>query len=251
MLGWCIVGTIGETSFNTAVTCNRISVQDKVSKNVASHYFARATEVRDVGIEQMLKKIYTAEFNDNGSSRASENITKMSIEDRQFLDLMGRECRQKGNHYKLPLPLRYSYAVFPNNRRMGELRLKNLKKRFIKDKQYYKDYTSFMENMIKKGYAGKSDPKANQEGKTWFIPHYGVYHPSKPGKIRIVFYCSAEYDGVSVNKRLLSGPDLTNHIVGILVKFGEEYVAAMSNTEAMFYQVIVANQHRSLLSFIW
>ena len=54
-----------------------------------------------------------------------------------------------------------------------------------------------------------------------------------------------------MNKRLLSGPDLTNHIVGILVKFGEEYVAAMSNTEAMFYQVIVANQHRSLLSFIW
>ena len=134
------------------MTCNRISVQEKVSKNVASHYFARVTEVRDVGIEQMLKKIYTAEFNDNGSSRASENITKMFIEDRQFLDLMGRECRQKGNHYKLPLPLRYSYAVFPNNRRMGELRLKNLKKRFIKDKQYYKDYTSFMENMIKKGY---------------------------------------------------------------------------------------------------
>ena len=54
-----------------------------------------------------------------------------------------------------------------------------------------------------------------------------------------------------MNKRLLSGPDLTNHIVGILIKFGEEYVAAMSNTEAMFYQVIVANQHRSLLSFIW
>ena len=39
----------------------------------------------------MLKKIYTAEFNDNHISRAAENITKMSIEDRQFLDLMERE----------------------------------------------------------------------------------------------------------------------------------------------------------------
>ena len=72
------------------MACNRISVQDKVSKNVASHYFARETEVRNIGIEQMLKKIYTAEFNDNDTSRAAENIIKMSIEDRQFLNLMER-----------------------------------------------------------------------------------------------------------------------------------------------------------------
>ena len=120
---------IGETTFDTTVACNRISGQDKVStKNVASHYFARETEVRDIGIEQMLKKIYTAEFNDNGTSRAAENITKMSIENRQFLDLMERECSNEGNHYKLPLPLRNPDAVFHNNRRMAELQLNNLKK---------------------------------------------------------------------------------------------------------------------------
>ena len=89
------------------------------------------------------------------------------------------------------------------------------------------------------------------QGKTWFIPHHGVYHPSKPGKIWIVFDCSADYDGVSVNKRLLSGPDLTNQIVGILVKFREDYMAIMADIAAMFYQVFVANQHRSLLSFLW
>ena len=51
-----------ETTFDTTVACNRISVQDRVLKNVASHYFAVETKVRDIGIEQMLKKIYTAEF---------------------------------------------------------------------------------------------------------------------------------------------------------------------------------------------
>ena len=105
--------------------------------------------------------------------------------------------------------------------------------------------------MIKKGYAEKSDPRVNQQGETWFIPHHGVYHPSKIGKIWIVFDCSAEYDGVSVNKRLLSGPDLTNQIVRILVKFKDDYVAIMADIEAMFYQVLVANQHRSLLNFFW
>ena len=140
---------------------------------------------------------------------------------------MERECSKEGNHYKLPLPIRNPDAVFPNNRRMSELMLKNFKKRFIKDKQYHKDYASFMEDMIRKGFAEKSDPKANQQGKSWFILHHGVYHLSNTDKIRIVFDCSAEYDGVSVNKRLLSGPDLTNQIVGILVNFRENYVAVM------------------------
>ena len=68
--------------------------------------------------------------------------------------------------------------------------------------------------MIKKGYAEKSDPKANQQGKTQFILDRGVYHPSKLGEISVAFDCSAEYNGVFMNKRLLSGPDLTNQIVG-------------------------------------
>ena len=42
-----------------------------------------------------------------------------------------------------------------------------------------------------------------------------------------------------MNKRLLSGPDLTNQIVGIWVKFREDYVAIMADIEAMFYQVFV------------
>ena len=87
----------------------------------------------------MLKKIYTAELNDNGTSRATvhsvhSNCPKMSIEDRQFLDLMERECNKEGNHYKLPLLLINTDAVFPNNRKMAKMRLKNFKNRLIKDK---------------------------------------------------------------------------------------------------------------------
>ena len=48
LLGWCIVGTIGEKATSTTVSCNRISVQDMTSKPIASHYFAMETEVKDV-----------------------------------------------------------------------------------------------------------------------------------------------------------------------------------------------------------
>ena len=62
LLGWCIIGANSEITFDTTVACNGISVQDKVSKNVVSHYFVRETEARDIRIEQMLKNIYTAEL---------------------------------------------------------------------------------------------------------------------------------------------------------------------------------------------
>ena len=74
---------------------------------------------------------------------------------------------------------------------------------------------------------------------------------NRPGKIRVKFNCSAEWHGISVNKSLISGPDLTNQIIGVLIKFRQEPLAVMADTEAMFYQVFVAEKHRSLLSFLW
>ena len=53
----------------------------------------------------------------------------------------------------------------------------------------------------------------------WYIPHRGIYHPNKPGKIRVVFDCSAKYQGTSLNDNLLQGPDLTNGLIGVLARF--------------------------------
>ena len=103
------------------------------SKTVASHYFAMETEVKDVGIKQMLHRMYAADFNDHCPSKKGEDITEMSVEDRNFMTLMEKECNKEEKHYKLPLPLRVQDEMFPDNRSMAEARLKNLKKRFSRD----------------------------------------------------------------------------------------------------------------------
>ena len=70
-------------------------------------------------------------------------------------------------------------------------------------------------------------------GKTWYIPHHGVYHPSKPGKLCVAFGCKAEFEGRSVNQALLSGPDLINYVVGLLTCFWQEPVAFIAFVESM------------------
>ena len=52
----------------------------------------------------------------------------------------------------------------------------------------------------------------------------GVYNENKPNKIRVVFDCSIEYQGRSLNDKLMSGSNLTNQIIGVLIRFRQEHV---------------------------
>ena len=98
---------------------------------------------------------------------------------------------------------------------MAELRLCNLKKRFKHDKKFHEVYTNLMQDMINKGHAELQDEKKCQQGKVWCIPHHAVFHPCRPGKTGVVFDCSGEWHGISVNKSLMSGPDLKSDHWGI------------------------------------
>jgi hypothetical protein len=59
-------------------------------------------------------------------------------------------------------------------------------------------------------------------------------NPQKPEKSRIVFECAANFEGVSLNKQLLQGPDMTNKLVGVLLRFREDPIAYLADIEAMF-----------------
>lgn len=83
------------------------------------------------------------------------------------------------------------------------------------------------------------------------LPSFGVYNPRKPGKIRIVFDSSARYDGVSLNDVLLTGPDLNNSLLGVLLRFRKEQVAVTGDIELMFHCFVVKEEHRNYLWFLW
>ena len=78
-----------------------------------------------------------------------------------------------------------------------------------------------------------------------------MFHPQKPDKVRVVFDCSAKFQGTSLNDQLLQGPDLTNTLVGVLTRFRQEQIAFMSDIEAMFYQVRVSPSDCDYLRFLW
>ena len=111
--------------------------------------------------------------------------------------MMDKNSRKAGTH-ELPWPLKDKQVTFPNNRFMTEKRLQHFQTRFIKNPDFSNDYKGFIEELIRRGYAEMSNKEA-PVGRAWYIPHHGVYHPNKPGKICVVFDCSAEFKGASLN----------------------------------------------------
>jgi hypothetical protein len=79
----------------------------------------------------------------------------------------------------------------------------------------------------------------------------GVYHPRKPIKIWEVIDSPAKHCRISLNYLLMSGPDLTNSLFGVLVRFRQYEVAAMTDVEQMFYCFRVQQEHRDYLRFFW
>ena len=166
----------------------------------------------------MLQRMYNQEFNESKlafmEGIGKTNIEEISFEDREFLRMINENPRKVGKH-ELPLTLKNPTTTkLPNNRYQAEKRLLSLKKRFLKDPDFFSDSKRFVEELIEGGYASQSSTAGPEDG-TWYIPHHGVYHSSKPGKIRVVFDCSAEFKGTLLNKNLMSGPDLANHIVDV------------------------------------
>jgi hypothetical protein len=67
----------------------------------------------------------------------------------------------------------------------------------------------------------------------------------------VVFDCSAKYRGTSLNDQLLQGPYLTNSLIGVLIRFRKGKIAFISDSEAMFHQVLVRPSDCDALRFLW
>ena len=60
-----------------------------------------------------------------------------------------------------------------------------------------------------------------------------------------------EVNGVSLNKLLLSGPDLANGLFWVLFRFKKYLTAFMADIEQIFYSFAVREDHQDFLRFLW
>ena len=97
-----------------------------------------------------------------------------------------------------------------------------------------------------------SEEELNKESKPHlYLPHHPATSPTKPGKVRTVFDAAAECEGTSLNKNLLTGPDVANNLVGVLLRFRQGKIAFAADIEKMFHQIRVREEDQDSLRFLW
>lgn len=167
--------------------------------------------------------------------------------------LLNENTKKNGTRFETCLLWRRDDVELPESRQMAEKRLFALERRFKGDENLKKAYSAIMERYVDKGYCRKlsKEEVAVTNKRTWYLPHFGVYNPNKPGKLRLVFDAAAESQGVSLNSALLSGPDLSQPLVTVLMKFRQRRIGVCADIVEMFHQVGIRDEDLSSQRFLW
>ena len=228
LLGWSISGPLADNREN--------------NKNVCANY---------IKLDKQVEKMWQTE-----NELLSEDKA-MSKEDQAVIDLWEKQGKLYRGHYELPIPWirQVDGERQPNtskNRAQAVTRFNSLKRRLERDKKLKLEYSEGIKGLLSKEYAEAVPEKDldRKDGKVFYLPHHPVINVNKD-KIRIVFDCSAKHKGTSLNDQVLQGPDLTNKLTSVLLRFREDKVAVIGDVEAMYHQVRVPTKDRDMLRFLW
>ena len=255
-LGWVIVGEacLGKVHKPDFVNANKVNVLNNGRPSIFS---SCQNEFGIKGDHSKNERVVFVPFGHNILGDAvferNNNDEKLglSYEDREFLHIMDREFHRgpEGN-WVAPLPFRSQRSQLPNNRTQALKRAKTLDRDLQRNPLKRQHFTAFMQKVLDCGHAELTPPLKEGE-ECWYLPIFGVYHPQKPDQIRAVFDSSAKHKGVSLNDVLLTGPDMTNNLLGILLRFRKDQVAITTDIQQMFHCFLVREDHRNFLRFLW
>ncbi|KAM6948701.1 importin-13-like [Aplochiton taeniatus] len=256
-LGWVLIGDVClGNAHKPAVSTFKTSVLENGRPSILKpcEGFVKLTEDMSHGREQK-NKPHKASLEALGlqvfNETESDNKPAPSIEDTIFLEIMDQDMYiDTSNNWVAPLPFRVPRQRLSNNREQVFTRFTSPEKTLRRKTEMRDQFLEFMKKMFDNRHAEVA-PLLEENEECWYLPTFGVYHPQKPGSIRVVFDSSAKYFGTSLNGVLLSGPDLNNSLIGVLIRFRKEQVAVIADIQQMFHCFLVRRDHRNYLRFLW
>ena len=232
VLGWAMNGPI-DSSKPRHLNSNFISI-------------GNITPSPEENLDNLVEQIWQLE-------KPDDDDPTLSVEDRKVLQIWEESIVKEDGRYGLNIPFKTRPPSLPDNRVTAEHRLKLLGKRLQKDAGLRSRYQDEVQKLLDKQYA-EVVPVAElgrDDHCVWHLPHHPVINPKKPEKCRIVFDCAAKSGGTSLNAEVYQGPDLTNRLLGVMLRFRQGSVAFMADIESMFLQVNVKPCDRDVLRFLW
>lgn len=129
-----------------------------------------------VSTEQLLQEVQKSWAIEN-SGMSDEQDSIQDIRARKIMD-SAIKLTEDG-HYEMGLLWKYDEHNMPHSKTMAESRLASLRRRLVADQDLHKEYTEVIEGYISSGYAKLVGNTVGTPGKSWYLPHHPVVHPSR------------------------------------------------------------------------
>ena len=156
------------------------------------------------------------------------------------------EKSEKGNIVRLPFE---DEARPSTNYRNAKGQLNSLMQRVSHNEKLANQYDEIVNTYLEKDFIEEipSEPISGH-----YLPHHLVFKRSATTPVRIVFNASSKpTDGKSLNDCLLTGSSLTAKLHDILLMFRQGKFAIPANISKAFNRIIVNEQDRDYLKFLW
>lgn len=239
-LGWVIHGSAPRSS--VLMESNTVAV---LYVNTPQCATISRTLSPDNELHAMVKKHFEID---------SLGITKkerVSPSDARAVELFNTTTKKVNGKYEVRLPWRRDDVTLPPSYESALRRLKSIERKMDKSDEFKRAYTNQIENLFDKRYAEESSESDLTSPHLWYLPHFAVTNPNKPGKLRVVFDAAAEANGVCLNDELLEGPDLLRDLAGLLLRFRERAIAITADIREMFLQVKICKDDQPAQMFLW
>ena len=182
------------------------------------------------------------------------DVSGRSKEEKRAQAILEKTTKHNGERYEVGLLWADDNPNLPNNYYSAYQQFLSMERRLSKNPGLKEAYKATIEKDLENHFVQKLEQEevvSTENDMQWYLPHHPVKHPHKPGKVRRVCNAASKFKGVSLNDKLLSGPDLLRNLVGIVFRFREHLIAITADIESMFSQVAVPKEECRVLRFLW
>ncbi|XP_055527462.1 uncharacterized protein LOC129720076 [Wyeomyia smithii] len=202
-------------------------------------------EVTDENLYDLLKTHYALE-------ESVVSVPRESAEDERAREILEQTTKRIGDRFETGLRWNKDDPQFPDSYPMALKRLLQLEKKLAKHPVLRRNVFRQIEEYQEKGYAHLATAEELSEtvpGKVWYLPLNVVRNPKKPDKVRLIWDAAASVQGVSLNSKLLKGPDMLVPLMS--VGFRERRIAFGGDVREMYHQLKMIARDKRFLRFLF
>ncbi|XP_058457002.1 uncharacterized protein LOC131434351 [Malaya genurostris] len=163
--------------------------------------------------------------------------------------------RDKTGRFIVRLPFDDSKPALGESVTSAIKRLRSLERRFQQNLELARQYSDFLDEYLALGHMEQvPDHQIDVDcSKCFYLPHHSVLKAeSTTTKLRVVFDAScASSNGLSLNDRLMAGPNVNRDLFTVFLRFRSNQVAYAADVEKMYRQVLVHPADRDFQRIVW